>query len=627
MGSRTDLRLLHGTDDPLQELRLLRAGPMTAALDGVDLRYLTIGDRELVRRIYVAVRDKNWNTIPGTVAELEVDQQTDSFNVRMMVRHSSQETDFTWEGRIIGAADGRITFTMDGRARRHMLYNRIGFCVLHPWRETAGQPFFGQTPDGPIDGTLPRLVGPQRFENGVYVPLFPSISRLTVQLAGGTMAICEFTGDLFETEDQRNWGDASFKTYCTPLALGFPHELKEGQALSQSVTVYTEGNAEAAGTAASRVAIGSPTGARMPAIGLGSAATAPSRAETDLLRALAPAHLRADIHLADPRWGEVLEGALALCDSLGAALELALFTRPDQGDDLERLGEALADADVARVLVALEDARTATPDETTSPELVELVRDRLRLDDVPVAGGTDMYFCELNRTWPQTAAMDGVFWSVNAQVHAFDDVSVLETPEALGEQVRAAHALASEKPLFVGPVALARRYNVNATDDSDDDAARASDPRQRALIGAAWTAATVKHLAEQGASSVTYFETTGPRGVVADGAPLPLFHALADAAGLKGGEVLACETTRPLDVAALAVRYDGGITLLVANLLPRRQTVAVEGLPDRVSARRVNAATGGVRSDATPLPSNDQLDLEPYELARIDAYTKETRRE
>jgi hypothetical protein len=90
---------------------------------------------------------------------------------------------------------------------------------------------------------------------------------------------------------------------------------------------------------------------------------------------------------------------------------------------------------------------------------------------------------------------------------------------------------------------------------------------------------------------------------------------------------LACETTRPLDVAALAVRYDGGITLLVANLLPRRQTVAVEGLPDRVSARRVNAATGGVRSDATPLPSNDQLDLEPYELARIDAYTKETRRE
>jgi len=24
-------------------------------------------------------------------------------------------------------------------------------------------------------------------------------------------------------EDQRNWTDASFKTYSTPLALGFPH--------------------------------------------------------------------------------------------------------------------------------------------------------------------------------------------------------------------------------------------------------------------------------------------------------------------------------------------------------------------------------------------------------------------
>ena len=27
-----------------------------------------------------------------------------------------------------------------------------------------------------------------------------------------------FEGDIFEMEDQRNWTDASFKTYCTPLA-------------------------------------------------------------------------------------------------------------------------------------------------------------------------------------------------------------------------------------------------------------------------------------------------------------------------------------------------------------------------------------------------------------------------
>ena len=31
-----------------------------------------------------------------------------------------------------------------------------------------------------------------------------------------------FNGETFEMEDQRNWTDASFKTYCTPLSLPYP---------------------------------------------------------------------------------------------------------------------------------------------------------------------------------------------------------------------------------------------------------------------------------------------------------------------------------------------------------------------------------------------------------------------
>ena len=46
-----------------------------------------------------------------------------------------------------------------------------------------------------------------------------------------------FAGDVFEMEDQRNWTDASYKTYCTPLALPFPVEIPEGARISQSVTL------------------------------------------------------------------------------------------------------------------------------------------------------------------------------------------------------------------------------------------------------------------------------------------------------------------------------------------------------------------------------------------------------
>ncbi len=572
-------------------LREVRAGALTAALDGVDLRYVRLGELELVRRIYVAVRDRNWNTIPGVTSEFDLEEHDDSFEARFAVRHTSHDTDFSWRGAIVGTPDGRIAFTMDGVGERDMLYNRVGFCVLQPWRECAGRPFRGETPDGPVGGVLPDLIAPQGFANGVYVPLFPSVSRLEVDYAAGPTAVFEFEGDLFETEDQRNWTDASLKTYCTPLALGFPHELKQGEAKQQTVTVYANGEpVTPASGGEARLTVGDATGARVPPVGLGVAAAEPSAAELELLRALAPAHLRCDVHIGESAWRTVLGHALELCNATGAALELALFLR--EGDDLAPLRDALAGVDVARVLVAPEGAQTVTPEETTPPELVRAARDGLALDGVPFAGGTDMYFCELNRTKPQVEAMDGVFWSLNAQVHAFDDISVLETPEAQGEQVRSARAFAPGKSLFVGPVTLKRRYNVNATvADAEPDP---PDGRQAEPIGAAWTAASAANLVAQGASAITYFETTGVRGVV-DGKPLPLYRVLADVCSLRGGEVLECETTRPLEVAGLAVRRNGATTLIAANLTPFPRTVELRWLGPETT-----------------------IDLAPYEVTRID---------
>ena len=65
--------LLHGTADPPAPMRALRAGPVSLLLDGIDLRYLRIGGTELVRRVYAAVRDVDWDTVPAVVSGLEVE--------------------------------------------------------------------------------------------------------------------------------------------------------------------------------------------------------------------------------------------------------------------------------------------------------------------------------------------------------------------------------------------------------------------------------------------------------------------------------------------------------------------------------------------------------------------------
>ena len=126
------LRLLHGSAAPIAEMRSLRAGPVTMLLDGVDLRYLRLGDTELVRRVYVAVRDVDWDTVPGTVSGLEVEQGDTSFRVEFDARHARREIDFSWHGTITG--DGERT--RRGRPRRA----RGGRAPVQPDRDLRPPP-------------------------------------------------------------------------------------------------------------------------------------------------------------------------------------------------------------------------------------------------------------------------------------------------------------------------------------------------------------------------------------------------------------------------------------------------------------------------------------------------------
>ena len=55
------------------------------------------------------------------------------------------------------------------------------------------------------------------------------ISALTHEPAPGVSCTVEMEGDAFEMEDQRNWADASFKTYIRPLSKPRPYVIAKGR--------------------------------------------------------------------------------------------------------------------------------------------------------------------------------------------------------------------------------------------------------------------------------------------------------------------------------------------------------------------------------------------------------------
>lgn len=641
--------LWYGRDEPPLTRTALRAGTLTAYLEGIDLRDLRLGGVELVRRLGFTLRDENWDTIPPEVANLEFNAGEDSFLVEFEARHRTRDLDFRWHGTIRGDCGGSISYRMDGQALRDFRYCRIGFCVLHP-TEYAGRFYRGVTPGGSVTGQLPITVGPQRYEGGFYFALFDAVSALQVSLADQVEARFEFEGDLFEMEDQRNWGDGSFKTYCTPMALGYPFLAKTGQAFTQRVAISASG--EVSGPAFSResfsLSLGEPLGRKLPKLGLGTSThdLEFSEADEDLLGRLQLDHLRVDLNLNDLDWPRRLDRAERESGALGTSLELALFLTSESDPGLPALESRLPLASpISRVLVFHEN------EPTTNARLLDQVRARIapHLPGVPIGGGTNLNFADLNRERPDPSGLDVVAYSINPQVHARDETSLIENLEAQRDTVTTARSFCGQLPVVISPVTLRPRFNPDAVGPEPPprpgELPAAVDPRQMSLFAACWALGSVKQLAEGGADSVTYFETTGWRGLKetdagclvpeqflsSPGMVFPVYHVFAAIADLKAADLIACQSSEPLGVQCLAFRTHSGLHLLVANLTCKEQACVIEPLTGAgAKVRSLNADTAPLamaqplefRSQSTWIPldgSRGTFALAPYSFTRIDA--------
>jgi hypothetical protein len=259
------------------------------------------------------------------------------------------------------------------------------------------------------------------------------------------------------------------------------------------------------------------------------------------------------------------------------------------------------------------------------------------------ACGTNQWFTELNRERPDVEGADAITYSICATVHADDDRSVAETPAAQGDTVRSALA-AFGRPVCVSPVTFRPRYWPFGELKGYLGLPYDVDPRQGALFGAAWTTASAKYLLEAGVSSMTYFETTGPGGIVADengsaqsafearpGHAFPLYHILADLGDWRQAVLLPSRSSEPLSLESLAVRTERGTHVLVCNLTPEVQDCAMKLPGSRVALRVLDeesAARAGEdpasfrmeQSSAAGAKAGQlEFQLQPYAVVRVDA--------
>ncbi len=626
----------------------LRAGAVSLLFepDLTQIRRLRIGSLELLRAVYGAVRDRNWDTVLPRVGGLSIHTTEESFSVRFTADCLSEQAHFQWHGELDGDADGQIRFHFRGRALRPFARNRIGLCVLHDADTLPGRAVHIEH----VDGHLTRSVFPSAI--APHQP-FLNIRAIRYPVWDGLEAEVRMEGDTFEMEDQRNWTDASYKTYSTPLALPFPVELPQGAEVRQTVTFRLVGTGPSSATgnppAFTPLRLSPQIAHRMPAIGTCVGVDAPplSAAQAQRFRAAGVAHLRVDLHLYQPNWPALWERALAESALLGAPLELALHLSDAAATELGRLAATLEgrSAHVARLLVFHRDEKS-----TTAPWLA-LARQHIQplLPQVPIGSGSNAYFTEVNRERPPIELSQCVAWSSNPQVHAFDNLSLAETIPMYRAVLESAREFSGNVPLVVSPITLKPRFNPNATAtraEQQDRLPETVDPRQMSLFGAGWTLGVLRSLASGGAHAATFYETTGWRGWMETqagspapelfpslpGAVFPLYHVLADWGEFAGGEVLDCGG-RPCQLEAVALRHQQRLRLLLANLTGQTSAVLLDasGMASRIRIKTLDECTvmeamqqpDSWRGQPGALQEAEggqfRLTLLPYAVLRLDA--------
>ncbi|MFC7396885.1 hypothetical protein ACFQU1_06730 [Chelatococcus sp. GCM10030263] len=633
---------LFGTEEPVTPPRLLTAGPLTAELEAGNLRYIRFDGIEMIRAVSFIVRDKNWGTYNPEISNLLISEDDEGFYVSYdaVTRDDTQE--FRYSAVITGKPDGTLRFEGKGQAATEFLTNRTGFVVLHPVAGVAGHPARVEDVDGGItDTAFPDIIDP--------VQPMMNLRAITHSFAPGASVTCRMDGDTYEMEDQRNWTDASYKTYVRPLALPWPYRLAAGETLDQAVTLTVSGapRAATAGGEAVTVRLGAAAGTA-PTLGI---ALDPDEAEAAVARAeeIGRAKLSHLVCHYDPRRGHDrthLVQMLQVAKRIGVTPWLEAIIAEVDGfqEKMAALGDvvrALGSPFPVVLVSPAPDLKCTLPGSPwpPCPPADELFRAaRAAFPMARLGGGMFSYFTELNRKRPPSDLLDFVSFTTSALVHAGDDRSVTETLEALPYIARSVQSFIDGRPFAVGPSAIGMRDNPYGADVMPNpgnirQAMNRNDPRQRGLLGAAWNLGYFAHFAYGGASAVTLGGAVGPFGLMhapmpfpqpwfdGRGGLFPVFHVIAGLTRLAGQPLRQVEISRPHEIQALAVESETGTEIWLANLTGEPQRVALEGATAGeiavLDAARFTEAAGTPDILERRQPLSGAVELDAYAVARV----------
>lgn len=536
-------------------------------LRGDELADIRRGGDVILRAVRAVVRDRSWNTVPAIVTAMD----SDATSLRLALRHEGLGAEVLSTLTVQASGDDLLV-GWDAANLREFSTCRTGLVVLHPASDSGRDVTVVHSDEASEQTSFPTRISPHQ-------PIV-DIRALDLHPRAGADGVTtlRFDGDVFEMEDQRNWSDASFKTYSRPLSLPYPYSVAAGERVRQAITVNAALSRATDGPVPDEIVL--VDGGVFPATGV-EASTAP-----DPVPPCADGNFRVvELDLTTPTWSAALHRA--------AADGLPLDVRLVAAEDPQPLADA-ASAFARLPIIAV------TPFDSVLhvSDAPIVARTRTALDEAGIRtelrAGARSHFTELNREKARIPnEVDGIAFTTTPLFHSLDTEQLVEALPMQRLIATQAVGMADHRPVHIGPVTLRPRFNNVATspgpaptrtDLSGGYGAQftgADDDRQSSPELAAWTIASAAALAVPGVASISWFETWGPRGLRDLGRENhPAAEAIAVLTSLAGRTLFSGSSPDGL-LWAIGARAADEDIVLVSNLdrVSRAFTVAVPGRP------------------------------------------------
>ncbi|NLS04749.1 hypothetical protein HGP14_15440 [Rhizobium sp. P32RR-XVIII] len=571
----------------------LSAGKLEVDLADGNLRTIRYDGIEVLRAISYLVRDRDWGTYSPEIADLKIAQNDDRFEVAYRARCNGPEnTTLVIDVCIIGGSD-RLDFEAEAVSETGFETNRCGFCILHPIVGVAGSRASVEHADGMTEASrFPDFIEP-------WQP-FKDMRAITHEVVPDVTAECRMEGDTFEMEDQRNWSDASYKTYVRPLALPWPYQIPANQSVRQKTSLIIKDSRPVQRPSAGgsgkvvELRLGARTGA-VPAIGL---IVTPEEADASLsahsfLSEIAPQELL--FHF-DPGAGHGVEAlkrfaTIAATHPGRSTLEIALPCKQSPASETAEIAQQMRSAGFKpdAVMISPSVDRQSTPPGSKWPDCPPLeevyAAAHSAFPGMRIGGGMLSYFTELNRKRVPDGQLGFISHCTNPIVHAADDLSVMQTLEALPFITRSVRALYGDKPYRIGPSTIPMRQNPYGSRTMDNPSGGRipmanRDPRHNGRFAEAFALGYAIRVLDADLECLTLSALTGPFGLIAgpgeptpEGGRRPLFNTVRTLSALAGASWQECVSSSPSEVLAFVARGDTGTRLHVVNLTREEQEV------------------------------------------------------